>query len=289
MHPIPHDTIDLACGEAGHGPPLVLLHGLGSSRNDWLLQLPAVITRYRTIAVDLRGHGLSPKPAGPYRIEQMAADVAQLLVRLDAHPAHVLGISLGGAVALQVALDFPHLARSLLLVNTAARLVSDQWRQRLMGLRRVAGVYLYGMDRVAEGVALRLFPRPEQAALRRETAQRLASNDLQAYRATLWAVARFDVRARLGEIDCPTLVVAGDQDNTVPLAAKRLLAERIPHSRLEIIANSGHATPVDQPEAFNRAALRFLEQVNAAQSPGGIAAPSLSVNSQARDASAASA
>jgi 3-oxoadipate enol-lactonase len=264
MHRTLHDTVDLAYGEAGHGPPLVLLHGLGSSRNDWPLQLPAFTQRYRTVAVDLRGHGQSPKPAGSYRIEQLASDVARLLTQLHAHPAHVLGISLGGAVAQQVALDFPDLAHSLVLVNTAARLVSDQWRQRLMGLRRVASVYLYGMDRVAEEVALRLFPRPEQAPLRRETAERLRSNDLAAYRANLWAVARFDVRARLDQIACPTLVVAGDQDTTVPLAAKRFLAERIPHSRLEVIADSGHATPVDQPEVFNRVVLQFLEQIEPA-------------------------
>ncbi len=202
----------------------------------------------------------SPKPPGPYHLEQFAADVAQLLQRLDARPAHVLGISLGGAVAQQLALDFPELVRSLVLVNTAARFVSESWRQRLMGVRRVAGVYLFGMDRVAEAVAMRLFPKPEQAPLRRETVERLRTNDVAAYRATLWAIARFNVRARLGEIACPTLVVAGDEDSTVPLASKRLLAQRIPHSRLEIIANSGHATPVDQPEAFNRVAMQFLEQ-----------------------------
>ncbi len=258
--PLPN-TVDLAYSEAGHGPPLVLLHGLGSSANDWPLQLPIFTQRYRTVAVDLRGHGQSPRPAGPYRIEQMAADVAQLLARLNAHPAHVLGISLGGAVAQQLTLDFPQLVRSLVLVNTAARLVSDQWRQRLMGLRRVTGVYLYGMDRVAEGVAQRLFPRPEQAALRQETADRLRSNDMAAYRTNLWAAARFDVRTRLGEIVCPTLVVAGDEDSTVPLASKRLLVERIPYSRLEIITHSGHATPVDQPEAFNQVVLQFLDMV----------------------------
>lgn len=256
-----HKAVDLAYGAAGHGPPLVLLHGLGSSRNDWLLQLPPFIARYRTIALDLRGHGGSPKPPGPYHLEQFAADVALLLRRLDAQPAHVVGISLGGAVALQLALDFPEMVRSLVLVNTAARFVSDSWQQRVMGVRRVAGVYLLGMDRVAEGVALRLFPKPEQTSLRQETIERLRNNDVAAYRATLWAIARFDVRARLGEIACPTLIVAGDADSTVPLASKRLLAERIPHSRLEIIADSGHATPVDQPDAFNRVTLQFLEQV----------------------------
>lgn len=263
------NTVDLAYGEAGQGHPLVLLHGLGSSRNDWLMQLPTLIPCFRTIAVDLRGHGGSPKPAGPYRMALLAADVARLLGRLDAHPAHVVGISLGGAVALQLALDYPHLARSLVLVNTAARFISSDWRQRLMGVTRIAGVYLGGMDRTAQAVADRLFPRPEQAALRRETAQRIAANDLKAYRATLWAIARFDVRERLGEIRCPTLVVAGDADSTVPLASKRLLAERIPGSRLEIIAASGHATTVDQPEAFNRVMLRFLAAVEA-ETPGRI-------------------
>jgi pimeloyl-ACP methyl ester carboxylesterase len=259
------NTVDLAYGEAGHGPPVLLLHGLGSSRNDWLMQLLALVPRCRIVAVDLRGHGLSPKPSGPYRMEMLAADVAQLLARIDARPAHIIGISLGGAVAQQVALDAPHLTRSLLLVNTAARFVSSDWRQRLLGARRLAGVYLGSMDRTAQAVADRLFPWPEQAALRRETAQRIAANDLHAYRATLWAIARFDVRDRLGEIRCPTLVVAGDADSTVPLAAKRLLAERIPGSRLDIIPRSGHATPVDQPEAFNQVMLRYLDEVETGQ------------------------
>lgn len=261
MSPNSSDAVDLAYGEAGQGPPLILLHGLGSSRNDWLMQLMVLVPRYRTVAVDLRGHGHSPKPPGPYRMALLAADVARLMTRLDAHPAHVVGISLGGAVAQQLALDFPGLVRSLILVNTAARFISSDRRQRLMGVRRLAGVYLGGMDRTAQAVADRLFPRPEQAALRHETAQRIAANDVRAYRATLWAIARFDVRERLPEIHCPTLVVAGDEDSTVPLASKRLLAERIPGSRLEIIAASGHATPVDQPEAFNRVMLRFLEAV----------------------------
>lgn len=257
----PSGIIDLACSEAGQGAPLILLHGLGSSQNDWLMQQIALVPRYRTLAVDLRGHGKSPKPPGPYRIPAMAADVARLLTRRDAYPAHVIGLSLGGAVAQQLALDWPHLVRSLILVNTAARFMSDDRQQRLMGLRRMIGIYLGSMDSVAQAVAERLFPRPEQAAWRRETAQRIAANDLRAYRAALWAIVRFDLRDRLREIRCPTLVVAGDEDTTVPMAAKRLLAERIPGSRLEIIDHSGHATPIDQPEAFNRVMLRFLEMM----------------------------
>ena len=243
------------------GAPLVLLHGLGSSRNDWALQLPAFVPQFRTIAVDLRGHGQSPKPPGPYRIAQFAADVALLLMRLDARPAHVVGLSLGGAVAQQLALDFPELVRSLVLVNTASRFVTSEWRQRMLGLKRFAGVYLQGMDKVAVDVADRLFPLLEQTPLRTEAVTRIASNDPKAYRASLWAIARFNATFLLELITCPTLIIAGEQDTTVPLAAKQMLAQRIPNSRLVIIPNSGHATPIDQPEAFNSAVLDFLSNV----------------------------
>ncbi|MFZ2487645.1 MAG: alpha/beta hydrolase [Anaerolineae bacterium] len=253
--------VNLIYEQAGHGSPLLLLHGLGSSRTDWPLQLPVLLPRYRVIVADLRGHGQSPKPRGPYTLPVLAADVAALLRRLTAAPTHVAGLSLGGAVAQQLALDAPELVRSLILVNTAARFVADRWQQRLVGVRRLAAVYTRPMAEVAQGVAAGLFPRPEQQAMRRETAARLAANDLAAYRATLWALARFDVRARLHEITCPTLIVAGEEDATVPLAAKRLLAAQIPHSRLVVVPHSGHATPFDQPAQFNELMLGFLEEV----------------------------
>jgi pimeloyl-ACP methyl ester carboxylesterase len=253
------DTIDLAYGEAGSGEPLVLLHGLGSSRHDWALQLPAFVPTFRTVAIDLRGHGQSPRPSGPYRIAQMAADVALLLMRLDARPAHVVGLSLGGAVAQQLTLDYPELVRSLVLVNTASHFVTTEWRQRIFGMKRFAGAYLQPMDKVAVQVADRLFPLLEQTPLRNEAITRIAANDPKAYRACLWAIARFNATFLLELIACPTLVVAGEQDTTVPLAAKQVLAERIPNSRLLIIPNSGHATPVDQPDLFHRAVLDFLQ------------------------------
>lgn len=263
------DTIDLAYSEAGSGPPLVLLHGLGGSQRDWELQLPAFRPHYRVIMPDLRGHGRSPRPRGPYRISLLAADVALLLMRLDARPAHVLGLSLGGAVALQLAIDYPELVRSLVLVNALPRFVTSHWRQRLLALRRFLNVYLRGMDKVADEVAARLFPLLEQAPIRAEAARRLASNDPAAYRASLWAAARFDVSYLLDLITCPVLVVAGDRDTTLPLAPKRRLAEQLPNARFQVIANSGHATPLDQPEAFNRVVLAFLREVEEEVDRGG--------------------
>lgn len=252
------NTVDLAHSEAGQGDPVVLIHGLGGSRNDWELQWPALTPHFRVIAPDLRGHGLSPRPEGPYRIGLFAADVAMLLRRIDARPAHVVGLSLGGAVAQQLALDSPELVRRLVLVNTAASFMSQDWRRRLMGVRRFAATYLSGMDKVAADVAERLFPLLEQAALRHEATARLALNDPRAYRDSLIAIARFNAAELLPSIACPTLVVSGDTDYAVPLNAKKYLAEQIPNSRLVVIPDSGHATPMDQPEAFNAIIAEFL-------------------------------
>jgi pimeloyl-ACP methyl ester carboxylesterase len=251
-------TVDLAYTVTGSGQPLVLLHGLGGCQDNWELQVPAFAPFYRVITVDLRGHGQSPKPKGPYRMSQLAADLALLLMRLGARPAHVLGLSLGGAVAQQLAIDEPDLVRSLILVNTLPHFVSKEWRQRLMGVRRFAAAYLGDMEKIADDVAGRLFPALEQTPLRLEAATRLALNDPAAYRATLWAVARFDVTRLLDLITCPTLVVAGEQATTLPLAPKRALAERLPHGQFLLIPNSAHATPIDQPEVFNAAVLEFL-------------------------------
>lgn len=252
------DAVDLAYTELGSGQPLVLIHGLGGAQDNWQLQVPAFAPFYRVITLDLRGHGQSPKPRGPYRMSQLAADVAMLLMRLKARPAHVIGLSLGGAVALQLAIDEPDLVASLVLVNTLPRFISSQWRQRLQGARRFLDAYLGGMDKVADQVAARLFPAVQQTPLRLEAASRLALNDPASYRASLWAVARFDVTFLLDLITCPVLVIAGEQDTTLPLEAKRRLAKQLPRARFLVIPQSGHATPIDQPEAFNAAVLAFL-------------------------------
>jgi pimeloyl-ACP methyl ester carboxylesterase len=104
-----------------------------------------------------------------------------------------------------------------------------------------------------------MFPKPEQEMLRKLAAERIAANDVTTYRRLLLAASAFDVRRRLGQITCPTLVIAGDRDTTVPIKAKRLLAASISGARLEIVADSGHATPIDQPEAFNSLVMGFVE------------------------------
>jgi 3-oxoadipate enol-lactonase len=184
--------------------------------------------------------------------------VIALLDALNIEHAHLVGLSLGGCVAQQLVLDWSGRVARLVLVNTFACVdLGDPLTTLKLGLR-LGLLTLLGLPVQAHFVARRLFPRPDQADLHQAAYQRLAANDPVVYRRSLAAIRRFDVRARLGEITCPTLVVAGERDGTVPLRAKRLLARQIPRAWLHVVAGSGHATPIDQFEIFNQTILEFL-------------------------------
>ncbi len=246
-------------GPAG-APVVLLLHGLGSSADDWALQTPALVERYRVLAVDLPGHHRSARPRGVLSVERMAAMVEALLETLGIARAHVVGLSLGGCVALALALGAPARVRSLVVVNGFARLRPSGLRAALRGAGRLVLAFAAPMSVVAAYVAREAFPRPEQAALRRAAVERLAANPRRHYLAGLAAILRFDVRHRLGEIRCPTLIVAGACDRTVPRAPKELLARSIPGAALRVVADSGHVSQFDQPAAFNRLLIEHLDR-----------------------------
>lgn len=245
---------------AGAGPPVLLLHGLGSSSEDWALQTPEFAKNYTVVTVDTRGHGRSAKPPGPYSIPQFAADVAALMACLEIVPAHVLGLSMGGMIAFQLAVDYPYLLRSMVIVNSYPELLPQNLAQRLAWYRRQVIIRLLGMKRMGQYLGGLLFPEPHQAELRQILAERWAKNDKRAYLATTKALYGWSLTRRLGEIRCPTLVITADQDYT-PVAHKEAYTAKIPGARLVVIPNSRHATPVDQPERFNEVVLEFWEGV----------------------------
>jgi pimeloyl-ACP methyl ester carboxylesterase len=255
------DIVRLHVEQAGppDGPTLLLLHALGSTGEDWVWQRDALTEAgYHLLMVDARGHGRSPKPHNRYRIEDMASDVARALDELSVARADVCGLSLGGAIALALALDYPERVNRLVIANAAAYfLTQSPSRYLYFGLRLVL-MSLLSFRQQARLVASRVFPRPEHAEIREWFFERLAANDRLAYRRTFQALARFDVRERLGEISALTLVIAGADDTTVSLPQKEELAEAIPGARLEIVPDSGHGTVADCPEVFNRLVIDFL-------------------------------
>lgn len=243
--------------------PLALLHGLGSSADDWLMQLPAFAPYYRCIAIDLRGHGLSGKPPGPYSVPLFAEDVAGLLVAIDSGPLHVLGLSLGGMVAQQLAIAHPGMVRSLVLLNTLPGLWPPTREIVQLGARRLAVPWRRRtMSQQAARVVADLFPSPEHVVLRRQAESRLAANDPAAYQRATQAVLRFRPGAALGRISCPVLIVAGEADRVVPAVYQARLRRALPRARFVSIPGGGHACNVEQPETVNAAVLEFLRAVD---------------------------
>jgi 3-oxoadipate enol-lactonase len=236
----------------------VLLHGLGSSGEDWRYQVPALGRHYRLILVDLPGHGRSALPPGRPSVERMAGDVAALLTHLGEPPVHVLGLSLGGCVGLALALRAPSQVRSLTLVNAFARLRPAGGAAAARLALRVALLATAPMPVVGALVARSLFPRPEQEALRRMAAERLGRTSRRAYGVAMAALAGFDARGTLARVACPTMVVAGADDHTVDIDVKEMLARGIRGARWVVVPGSGHVTNVDEPDAFNAVVMEFL-------------------------------
>ena len=252
-----HEDCNLHYEEYGHGAPLLLVHGLGSSTRDWEKQIPVFSNHYHVIAVDVRGHGRSDKPRGPYSIEGFSADLIALIEHLELEPVHLVGWSMGGMIAFQLALDAPPLVKSLCIVNSVPevkiRTLDDGWQW----FKRWSLMRILSLGAIGKALGAKLFPKPEQTDLRLEMSRRWAKNDKHAYLASFDAVVGWGVQERLSDITCPTLVICADHDYS-PVAVKQAYVKLLPDARLVVIADSRHATPLDQSERFNQTLLDFL-------------------------------
>jgi pimeloyl-ACP methyl ester carboxylesterase len=241
----------------GEGPPLLMIHGLGSSSRDWEKQINPFAQKYQVVTLDLRGHGHSDKPPGPYSVRMFAEDTASLMHELNIATSHVVGISMGGMVAFELAVHFPELLRSLTVVNSYPEMRVETFHEHLQVWRRVLFLELLGMRGTGIMLGRHLFPKPEQRDLREIFVGRWAENDKRAYRESFRALLNWDVEQYLGEIRCPTLVIASDQDY-MPLEEKRAYSAKIPNSELVIIEDARHAVTVERPEQFNAILKEFL-------------------------------
>ncbi len=242
----------------GH-PAVLLLHGLGADGTSWSLQVPELVQAgFRPLAPDTPGFGLSPYDGKAWSFCRMAAQMAELVRERCADPVHVVGLSMGGVIAQQFALDYPALTCKLVLVSTFSNLRPDNLSGWFYYLRRVAVVSTRGLPAHARIVAERVFPQPDYAPLREMLVATISQADPRAYRRAMFSLGAFDSRRRLGSIQSPTLVITGALDSTVLPARQLRLAAAIPGARHLLVENAGHAVPVDQSEIFNKALLNFL-------------------------------
>jgi 3-oxoadipate enol-lactonase len=238
---------------------VLLLHGLGAHSQSWLFQThPLHKSGFRTIAPDAPGFGKSTYPGGQVSIDQFCSPIETLVEKLSIHSLHVVGISMGGAMALQIALNHPEWISHLVLVNTFARLTITSPRLLPYFAIRSILVYTLGLPTQAKAVAKRIFPDPDQEIFRQGLIEQVTQADPRAYRAAMRALARFDVRKHLNGIQCPTLVITGDRDTTVPLEAQHYLAQNIIGAQQVFIKDAGHAVTIEKPEQFNQILVEFL-------------------------------
>lgn len=251
------DNFDLYYETSGSGTPLLFIHGLGSSAQDWEQQTAAFAKDHFVIAVDLRGHGRSGDPPGPYAMTDFARDITRLLDHLDCGPAHVVGVSLGGGIAFQLAVDAPAQVRSLVIVNSAPEMILRTPLQKFAIWQRRKLVKWLGLPRFGRMLSGKLFPDlPQQAEV---FAQRFAGNRERPYTDTLNALIGWSISAHLHEIRMPTLILAADQDYS-PVDFKRAYTAQLPNAELVVIPDSRHALPMERPQAFNRALAAFLSR-----------------------------
>lgn len=247
----------------GQGDTILLIHGLGSSTEDWELQVEALRHEFTLVAYDVRGHGQSGKPPGKYSIAQFANDAALLIEHLQLGRVHVMGLSMGGMIAFQLVADRPDLVRSLIIVNSGPELIARTWREKFALFQRRQIVRLMGMRKMGAVLADRLLPAPEHATRRKTFAERWARNDGATYLRVLSALVGWSVKSRLPDITCPVLVVTADNDySSVDL--KREYTALIPNASLVIIPDSLHMMPVERPELFHNAIIPFLKSVSPA-------------------------
>ena len=251
--------IDLYYEVHGDGEPVLLIHGLGSSSRDWELQVPSFSVNYQVIVYDVRGHGQSSKPSGPYCMTLFAQDAIALIKALEIAPVRVIGISMGGMIGLQLAVDAPELVRSLVVVNSGPEMVVKSMKDRFRVYQRDLIVRVMGMRKMAEVLSQRLFPKPEQGDIRKIFIERWAQNDPRAYRESFKAIVGWTVVDQLDVIRCPVLVVAADEDYT-PVESKAAYVELLLRGEMVVIKDSRHATPVEKPEEFNQVIIEFLDQ-----------------------------
>jgi 3-oxoadipate enol-lactonase len=249
----------------GDGPPLVLVMGIGYDATLWsLAQVPAFSRHFRVITFDNRDAGRSSKASGAYTIADMADDVAALMDALDVDRAHLLGLSMGGMIAQQVALRHPGRLDRLVLAGCGAapaRVAFDPIR---------TWDWVKANDERGEEFAAQQFTSLFSTAFLRnreavqQTLRLLASNPNpvgpDAYHRQAQAYLQYDALDQLGAIKAPTLVVVGEQDLLTPPWVCREVASKIPGARFEMIKGDGasHLVPIERPDDFNPLVARFL-------------------------------
>jgi pimeloyl-ACP methyl ester carboxylesterase len=265
----PVNTIEL-----GEGPPVVFVHGLSGSWQNWLEQLPVLAREHRVVAFDLPGFGYSPMPREEISIAGYARLLDGLMGELQIAAAAVVGNSMGGFIGAELAIAFPQRVERLVLVSAAGLSTHNDPRSvrampALVRLDRIIAASAAWLASKSEAVVRR--PRLREATLKlvvrhpdrlpaELAAEQLRGAGKPGFIPALAAVIGYDVRERLPEIACPTLIVWGECDRLITVGDADVFEELISDSRKVIFEDTGHLAMLERPEAFNALLGEFLAE-----------------------------
>ena len=235
------NDVEIAYRRTGQGPTVLLLHPVGLDSSWWQPFADQLAPRFSVVSMDFRGHGSSAPVMGKMDLADLADDAAALLRALGLAQAQVVGLSMGGMVAQQLAIRHPDVVRSLVLLGTVCTL-PDEARKQMAARGETARQQ--GMSAVIGATLERWFtPAALTAELAKRCERRLLENDTESWAASWCAISRLDTLPLLKRIKAPTLVVTGNRDVSTPPAAATMIADNIPGAALAIIEGAPHMGP----------------------------------------------
>lgn len=262
---IEFEDIQRALSMAGSGDKeksILLLHGLGVYGASWAYQVQALSTAgYASFSPDLPGFGKSPAIGTWWSVDAAGAEMLRLLDQEQINRTVLCGLSMGGAVALHMALTYPERVTGLVLINTFAALRPASISEVVYFLKRGLWSFIVSPSSQARLVAERIFPKPDQDEWREFLIESIRASDPRMYRQAMIALGRFNVTRRLEKLQCPVMVITGKNDTTIPPVVQRKMAEQIPDAERYEIDDAGHGVIVDHYDAVNQLLLKFMAQV----------------------------
>jgi 3-oxoadipate enol-lactonase len=241
------------------GPPVILSCSLGTDRSMWDPQIPALVGHNLVVRYDLRGHGQSPAPAGPYAISDLGEDLLALMDRLEIERASLCGVSIGAMTSIWVAAHAPERVHRLVLCCTSAHLgpeAAEVYRARAETVRE------HTVDAVADGALERWFTpdfREAQPELMAQIRKGLTETSSEGYAGCCEALAALDLLGVLASISAPTLVIAGAEDPATPPDHGRAIADGIPGARFELIDGAAHLANIEKAELVTPLIAGFID------------------------------
>ncbi|MCZ3366279.1 MULTISPECIES: alpha/beta fold hydrolase [Methanobacterium] len=249
--------------EKGEGFPLILIHGLSDDLRLWAPLIPQLSRNYRTVSLDLRGHGSSGKPKGHYSIEQFSRDIYFLLNELSIKKAHFIGFSLGGAVVQDLAVNYPEMVSSIVLMSSFS-FVDLKLNETFLKLREslVEGGFAAFFDEILPLVLTPELINENRAELEQVREEKIKTESVESLINTIDACMEFDVKDKISVISKPALIISGKEDVLIPDELARQVHRIIDGSKLIILENTGHNVLIPENLQFLlELILKFLKDV----------------------------